>query len=133
MRLYHYFPSLIITITATGVYAGDDSGVTLARYKGTLGDHNIAMTLKVKSSQIIRDSHYFYFRHLADIPLTGTTGSFITAKEPGGGIFILHFVDGDSKDNATPTFLKSTGLSGTWTGSDGTVFPVSLSGGGAGS
>ncbi|WP_082902553.1 hypothetical protein [Paraburkholderia ginsengiterrae] len=115
---------------ATSALAQSNNEVVTAVYEGTLGSQRIGMTLIVKDGQLIPDSHYFYNKHLTDIPLTGTAGRSLTLKEPGGGTFTLHFEGNGSNGNAPLAFENSIGLSGSWTGPDSKTYPVALAGGG---
>ncbi|WP_242010788.1 hypothetical protein [Acetobacter musti] len=92
-------------------------------YAGVVGELPIGMTLSVSGSRIAEGSHYYYRKYLKDIPLTGTAGTDLRLTEPGGGLFVLHYVDNKS---ASVTPENSTGLEGTWTG-NGRTIPVRLS------
>jgi hypothetical protein len=99
-----------------------------ASYDGTVGDMKVGMTLALDGNTVTR-AHYFYYRHLKDIALTGTqSGSKLTLKE-ASGTFNLHFVGNGSNGSAPLDFPNSVGLEGTWTDGSKTL-PVKLSGGG---
>lgn len=91
-------------------------------YAGAIGEIPIGMTVFVSGNKIADGSHYYYRKYLKDIPLTGTTGTELHLTEPGGGVFVLHYVD----NNSSPvTAENSTGLAGTWSG-NGHTLPVKL-------
>lgn len=92
-------------------------------YAGMVGDAPVGMTLSLSGHKVVEGSHYYYRKYLKDIPLTGTAGTDLRLAEPGGGLFVLHYVDNNS---ATVTAENSTGLAGTWSGNGHTV-PVKLS------
>ncbi len=115
---------------ATSALAQNNNDVVTAAYEGTLGSQRIGMTLIVKDGRLVPDSHYFYNRHLTDIPLTGTADRNVTLNEPGGGTFTLQFKGNGSNGNAPLTFDNSVGLTGSWRGTDGKTYPVALIGGG---
>lgn len=121
---------LLIAGAATTASAQNNDDVVAASYEGTLGAQRIGMTVTVKDKKLVPDSHYFYQKHLTDIPLTGTAGDAVTLKEPGGGAFALRFKGNGSNGNQPLTFDNSVGLVGSWTGTDGKTYPVVLSGGG---
>lgn len=91
-------------------------------YAGMVGDAPVGMTLSISGNKVAEGSHYYYRKYLKDIPLTGTAGKDLHLAEPGGGVFVLHYVD----NNAAPaTAENSTGLVGTWSG-NGRTIPVKL-------
>jgi hypothetical protein len=118
-------------VTASTAVAQDhNTDVVTAGYLGTLGAQRIGMTLIVKDGTFMPGSHYFYQKHLTDIPLTGTARSGVTLKEPSGGTFALQFQGNGSNGHEPLTFNNSIAMTGTWTGIDGKSYPVKLSGGG---
>nr|WP_159466476.1 hypothetical protein [Scandinavium goeteborgense] len=127
MKVYLYLLAAIFSFSCNAVA---EQEVITAGYKGTVGKQLVGMTLIVDDKQIITNSHYYYFKHITDIPLTGIAGTSIKAQEPGGGTFELHFIGNGSNGNVPLSFENSIGLSGTWTGPGGKVLPVMLSGGG---
>lgn len=99
-----------------------------AAYDGTVGDAKVGMSLALNGNAVTR-GHYFYYRYLKDIALTGTqSGSNVTLHE-AGGTFTLHFVGNGSNGDKPLDFPNSVGLEGTWTDGSKTL-PVKLSGGG---
>ncbi|GBR13067.1 hypothetical protein [Gluconobacter frateurii] len=91
-------------------------------YAGVVGDAPIGMTLSLSEDKVRKGSHYYYRKYLKDIPLTGTIDTELRFVEPGGGVFLLHYVD----NKLVPvTAENSTGLIGTWSGNGHTV-PVKL-------
>jgi hypothetical protein len=129
--MHQWLFAAALTMTATAAAGQDTNEVTKASYEGTLGTQRIGMTLVIGNGELISPSHYFYYRHLTDIPLTGSAGSSVTVKEPGGGTFDLHFQGNGSNGTQPLNFSNSIGLIGTWTGPDGKRFPVKLTGGGS--
>ena len=89
---------------------------------GTLGPSRIDMTLIVTHGHLDAGSHYFYAKHLQDIPLTGTVGNLVVLHEAGGD-FTLHYKGGATVPPID--FAHSTGLVGDWRGG-GKTFPVTL-------
>lgn len=98
-------------------------------YAGMIGDAPVGMTLSISGNKVAEGSHYYYRKYLKDITLTGTAGTDLRLSEPGGGLFVLHYVDNNS---ATVTADNSTGLAGTWSG-NGHTLPVKLVAEGSGS
>jgi len=98
-------------------------------YAGMVGDAPVGMTLSITGNTVAEGSHYYYRKYLKDIPLTGTAGPDLRLAEPGGGLFVLHYVDNNA---ATVTAYNSTGLVGTWSRNGRTV-PVKLTAKGGGS
>lgn len=92
--------------------AGQTVPVAFEDYRGHLGTLPIGMTLAIGDAHLLSGSHYFYDRHLVDIPLTGSVGPALTLGEPGGGVFDLHFVDARGSRVADPR--QATGLRGVW-------------------
>ncbi len=92
-------------------------------YTGRLGDLPAGMTLGFADGRVVAGSHYYYRKYCRDIPLTGTDGVELRLSEPGGGVFVLHYVGGGPASHATAE--NSTGLAGTWSGA-GRVLPVAL-------
>jgi hypothetical protein len=95
---------------------------TSVEYSGTIGEAKVGMTL-VLHGQTVGNGHYFYYRYLKDIALTGQrSGNDLTLRE-AGGTFNLHFV-GNGSNGAQPLdFSDSVGLAGDWTGG-GKTLPV---------
>ncbi|MFB9126494.1 hypothetical protein E2553_20900 [Paraburkholderia dipogonis] len=91
-------------------------------YSGTVGEAKVGMTL-VLHGNAIGKGHYFYYRYLKDIALTGQrSGSDVTLQEANGR-FNLHFV-GNGSNGAQPLdFSNSVGLAGSWNGG-GKTLPV---------
>ncbi|EIF34696.1 hypothetical protein BCh11DRAFT_02502 [Burkholderia sp. Ch1-1] len=97
------------------------TGVT---YSGTVGEAKVGMTL-VLHGKAIGEGHYFYYRYLKDIALTGQqSGSNLTLQE-ANGTFNLHFVGNGSNGEKPLDFPNSVGLAGTWSGG-GKTLPVKL-------
>lgn len=116
---------------STAIAQDQNAEVVSAGYVGTLGTQRIGMTLIVKKDgTILPGSHYFYQKHLTDIPLTGTARSNVTLEEPGGGTFALQFKGNGTNGHDPLTFNNSVALTGAWSGTHGKRFPVTLSGGG---
>lgn len=99
-----------------------------ATYDGTLGPQRIGLILNMTGQQVA-PSRYYYYRHLADIPLTGEQrdGSF-TLREQGASM-TLHFVGNGSEKGEPLNFDNSIGLEGSWSNGKVTL-PVKLRGGG---
>ena len=97
---------------------------------GTVGRYPVGLSLSLTAGGTIVRGHYFYTRHLADIPLEGTTdGASLSLTEPDGGRFDLRLTAASaaSRDTAEPlTFSTATGLAGTWR-KGSTSLPVVLS------
>ena len=91
-------------------------------YAGVIGDAPVGMTLSISGNKVAEGSHYYYRKYLKDIPLAGTVGTDLRLAEPGGGLFVLHYVDNNA---ATVPAENSTGLAGTWSG-NGRIIPVKL-------
>jgi len=98
-------------------------------YGGEVGDATVGMTLSIAGNTVAEGSHYYYQKYLKDIPLTGTAGPDLRLSEPGGGLFVLHYIDNNA---AIVTAENSTGLAGTWSRNGRTV-PVKLTAKGGGS
>lgn len=117
--------SMLLVAVANGpshiAYAEKTS--QLHDYSGQVGNAPIAMTLVFSGDKVAEGSHYYYRKYLKDIPLTGTSGTELSLAEPGGGLFLLHYVDNNNK---AVTAEQSTGLSGTWS-SNAQSLPVRLS------
>lgn len=94
--------------------------------RGTVGPYPVGLSVSLTPGGTIVRGHYFYTRHLADIPLEGTTdGDHLTLTEPDGGRFDLHLTAA-SGAAAPLTFATATGLAGDWR--KGSVrLPVALS------
>ncbi|MFM0343480.1 hypothetical protein [Paraburkholderia sp. RL17-347-BIC-D] len=95
---------------------------TSVEYSGSVGEAKVGMTL-VLHGKVVGKGHYFYYRYLKDIALTGQkSGSDLTLQE-ANGTFNLHFV-GNGSNGAQPLdFSNSVGLAGSWTGG-GKTLPV---------
>lgn len=98
-------------------------------YTGAIGSYHIGLELIVQPDhRTVTAGHYFYTSKLADIALTPSPGAGpIDLKEPGGGVFHLHFVGNGSEHGAPLDFYNSVGLFGIWTQGAKTL-PVSLRG-----
>lgn len=97
-------------------------------YSGVIGDLPVGMVLSISDGTITQGSHYYYRKYLKDIPLKGVAAGELHLTEPGGGTFILHYIDNKS----TPVSAdNSTGLMGTWANNAKTL-PVKLTHDGAG-
>ncbi len=97
---------------------------TRVTYSGTVGEAKVGMTL-VLHGKAIGEGHYFYYRYLKDIALTGQqSGSNLTLQE-ANGTFNLHFVGNGSNGEKPLDFPNSVGLAGTWSGG-GKTLPVEL-------
>jgi hypothetical protein len=93
-------------------------------YSGTVGEAKVGMTL-VLHGNAIGKAHYFYYRYLKDIALTGQqSGSDLTLQE-ANGTFNLHFVGNGSNGDQPLDFSNSVGLAGNWIGG-GKTLPVKL-------
>ena len=99
-----------------------------AQYTGTLGPQRIGLILRMAGQQP-EPSRYYYFRYLADIPLTGERrdGTFVLHEQ--GATMTLHFVGNGSEDGKPLDFDNSVGLEGNWSNGKITL-PVKLQGGG---
>lgn len=117
-----------VPVGVSGYAYGEDRR-EFSDYAGMLGDVPIGMTLSISGNTLAEDSHYYYRKYLKDILLTGTAGPDLHLTEPGGGLFVLHYVDNNM---VTVTAQNSTGLAGTWSGNGHTV-PVKLTAEGGGS
>ena len=99
-------------------------------YDGSLGQIHIGLTLTVKGSNVITGGHYFYAKHLTDIPFTGNLqAGQMTLQGSDGGTFVLKFKGNGSEAGKPLDFTNSVGLNGTWS-KDGKQLPVSLASGG---
>jgi len=105
---------------------------TSGEYRGTLGAKTkIGVSPPSHGSQLT--GRYPYFRHLADVSLsgsyTGTRDIALVEKQPDGtpqGTLTLRFADHDPPYTSGQP-LQGEVRQGTWTSSDGTKsFPVSL-------
>lgn len=99
-----------------------------ASYEGTLGPQRIGLILNM-AGQKVAPSRYYYYRHLADIPLTGELhdGTFTLREQ--GATMTLHFVGNGSEEGDALNFDNSVGLEGNWSNGKLTL-PVRLRGGG---
>ncbi|MFM0413287.1 MerR family DNA-binding transcriptional regulator [Paraburkholderia aromaticivorans] len=97
---------------------------TRVAYSGTVGEAKVGMTLALHGKDL-GEGHYFYYRYLKDIALTGQqSGGTLTLQEANGA-FTLHFVGNGSNGGQPLDFPNSVGLAGTWTGG-GKTLPVKL-------
>ena len=117
----------LIALSAGPVAAQNTApGAESFNYEGTLGPERVGMTLVVRDGKLVAPSHYFYQKHLTDIPLTGDAGASLAMNEPGGAMLSLRFQGNGSNGSDPLTFDNSVGLAGTWTGKDGRKYPVAL-------
>lgn len=115
---------LTFSMSANRTALAQTENTTGVTYSGTIGEAKIGMTL-VLHGKVMGNGHYFYYRYLKDIALTGRqSGSNLTLQE-ANGIFNLHFVGNGSNGDQPLDFPNSVGLAGTWTGG-GKTLPVKL-------
>ncbi|MGD7069886.1 hypothetical protein [Acetobacter sp. AAB5] len=116
--------ALLLVAVANGPshFAYAENTHQLDDYSGQVGSAPIAMTLVFSGDKIAERAHYYYRKYLQDIPLTGTKGRELRLTEPGGGLFVLHYIDSNNK---VVTAEQSIGLAGTWS-SNNQVEPVKL-------
>lgn len=121
---------LIVGLSTSWPVDAQTSGALQGNYAGTLDRAKVGLTLVMEGDRVSR-GHYFYYRYLKDIPLTGLkSGSNLTLRE-ANGTFNLHFVDGTAAGKPLD-MAHSTALDGTWTDGKKTL-PVRLEGGGGAS
>ena len=102
------------------------AAVTEQMLIGQVGPYGVGVHLTIRGSNIVLAGHYYYAKKPIDIPLTGlVTGESVMLREPGGGVFNLHFETSDRTARRPLDFGTSTALVGSWSGS-GRVFPVRL-------
>ncbi|KGM32346.1 hypothetical protein [Inquilinus limosus] len=118
--------ALLALLVGTSAGLAQAADAESFNFEGTLGPTRVGMTLVVQDGKIAAPSHYFYQKHLTDIPLTGDAAKGVTLTEPGGGTFALQFKGNGSNGSDPLTFDNSVGLTGTWTGKDGKALPVAL-------
>lgn len=84
------------------------------------------MTLLVDTAGAVTGGHYFYAKHLKDIPLkAGTQGTGIILYEPEGGQFALRFKGNGSEAGKPLNFQNSVGMKGRWM-KGASSYPVEL-------
>lgn len=106
--------------------------LTCGEYRGTL-DENTKIGMSLYSNGTELTGSYFYFRHLVDIPLSGSYSGArditLVEKQLNGtphAIFTLHFAEHDPRYSSTEQ-LQGDVLQGIWASSDGSKgLPVSL-------
>jgi hypothetical protein len=105
-----------------------DSEFIRSQLRGTIGPYPIGMQVIVREQRDLKGGHYFYNKHLVDIPLQGEIeGEKVTLRGADGGVFSLHFVGKPPKPGVPLTFDYSDGLVGVWT-RGGVSLPVTLRG-----
>lgn len=116
---------LTISTSANDPALAQTESTTRVDYSGTLGEAKVGMTLALRGNEL-GEGHYFYYRYLKDIALTGQqSGSNLTLHE-ANGTFDLHLVGNGSNGSQPLDFANSIGLAGTWSGG-GKTRPVKLS------
>lgn len=102
-------------------------GLWTRQLEGRIGPYPIGMQLQIRDSVRLEGGHYFYAKHLTNIPLDGRIdGDQVTLKGADGGVFKLHFVNGMGNPGEPLNAYNSTGLAGVWT-HGGRTLPVELS------
>lgn len=90
-------------------------GLMTRELSGKIGPYPIGMQIRIRDNGSLEAAHYFYVRHLVDIPLNGRLdGETLTLEGTDGGVFKLHLVS-DQPTRERLTFSNATGLSGVWT------------------
>jgi hypothetical protein len=110
-------PLLISPFVLREGNAATDVPERLSTYEmeGKIGDQIIGASMTIANHDEYVAGHYFYGRHLKDIPLTGRrVGDGLVLTEPGGGTFQLHFVTNEQTLHRPLDFYYSTGLQGQW-------------------
>jgi hypothetical protein len=115
--------ALSLCLAATTSFAQPaGSGVETVSLRGTIGAYRVGAALTLRDGGSLGAAHYFYARHLIDIPLHGTISlPEVTLQEPGGGTFRLHLVGNGSAADQPRTFANSVALQGDWTGAGKTL------------
>lgn len=121
------FAALFIASGAASARADDaPKGLETFELSGTVGAYPVGASLTVRDYAHVVTGHYFYTRRLTNIPLTsGASEPDVELTEPGGAVFLLHFVSNGSANGQALNFYNSTGLAGTWTNS-GKTLPVTF-------
>lgn len=102
-------------------------GLWTRQLQGRVGPYPIGMQLRVRDSVRLEGAHYFYVKHLTDIPLDGRIdGEQVTLKGADGGVFKLRFVNATRNPGEPLNAYNSTGLAGVWMHGARTL-PVELS------
>jgi hypothetical protein len=118
-RLFHLVvvASLIMCYLSPPCHAqSETSGLWTTEMDGWLGGLRVGASFTVKDNTRLICAHYYYARHLVNIPLSGYIGQRkITFTEPAGGVFDLHYVSDDPTSRVPLNRGNSTGLEGTWT------------------
>lgn len=108
--------------------ASADPQQVRAQLSGAIGPHPIGVQVIVRDESKLEGGHYFYSKHLVDIPLQGQIkGEQVTLRGADGGVFSLHFVGERPQPGAPLNFENSQGLTGLWT-RGGVSLPVTLQG-----
>jgi hypothetical protein len=111
----------LVSLTNLPARAAQDS-CDAYELRGTIGKAEVGANMTIRNHDEFVDGHYFYANRLVDIPLSGEVkGQTITLREPGGGVFDLHFVGNGSEGKKALDFYTSVALTGTWTQGDRTL------------
>lgn len=101
-------------------------GLQTRQLDGSIGPYRIGMQLRVRDYVQLEGGHYFYVKHLTNIPLEGRIeGDQLILKGQDGGVFKLHLVNPTRNPGEPLNFYNSTGLAGVWT-HGGRTLPVEL-------
>lgn len=110
--------------TAADPAAAQTASIETWTMHGTIGHYPVVLSISLADGRQVVRGHYFYTRHLADIPLGGRMeGGRLTLTEPDGGRFDLRLTATGQNPHG---FADATGLAGNWHRA-ATVLPVTLS------
>ena len=109
-----------LMLVSTVVSAGER-----LQLKGKVGDYPIGLQLSLRDARVVEGGHYYYSKHLTDIPLTGRSdGEALTLTGGDGGVFRLRFVTKGAAGGVAG-FERFDSLCGTWSRGDVSL-PVEL-------
>lgn len=119
----------LATAIVLGGAAPPAEGLKTEQFEGRIGPYRIGMQLRIRDYVHLEGGHYFYVKHLTNIPLEGRIdGDQVVLKGQDGGVFKLHLVSASGKPEKPLNFYNSTGLAGVWTRGAQTL-PVELGSG----
>jgi hypothetical protein len=128
MRFSNIISALVgaTALLASSSAAAASESLITHELTGKVGPYPIGMQLQLRDNTVLTAAHYFYVKHLVDIPLTGRlSGQTMTLEGADGGVFKLHFISTRSADGRPLSFSDSGGLSGVWT-KGGASLPVTV-------
>jgi len=106
----------LATAIVLGGAALPAEGLNTRQLEGRIGPYRIGMQLRIRDYVHLEGGHYFYVKHLVNIPLEGRIdGDQVILKGQDGGVFKLHLVSESGKPGEPLNFYNSTGLAGVWT------------------